>query len=150
MKENKSSKTSKSSKTNKTKKTSKTTLAYLIVSGLVATAVGSFGLLDPAGYQLSNGAELHGQIALLNDIRGAGGGLLAIGLFVIFGSFSGYARAATIVATTLCLGYGSARSISLLVDGMPSESLMFALGLELLLGIAGLALLYRERVHSAT
>ena len=125
-------------------------MAYLIVSGLVAIAVGSFGLLDPAGYQQSNGAELHGQIPLLNDIRGAGGGLLAIGLFVILGSFSGYPRAATVVATLLCLGYGTARSISFFLDGMPGGSLMFALGLELLLGFAGLALLFRERDPSSS
>jgi uncharacterized membrane protein HdeD (DUF308 family) len=108
----------------------------LIISGLIASAIGATILVSPEGFYAGYGVELGDNLSLLNEIRASGGALLVSGLLIISGAFVDKLRfTATVVSTLLYLSYGLSRVMSMVVDGMPVEGLLQAAVLEIVIGL---------------
>lgn len=114
----------------------------LALASLVAVSIGLSLVVAPAAFEASAGITFDGNPSALSESRGAGGGLLAIGLLVALGGFEArYRRPALLLAGLAYLGYGLARALGILLDGMPALTLQLAMGVELAMGVACLALL---------
>ena len=117
-------------------KNSKAVNVVLFISGLIAAIIGGAILFKPVIFYASNGIDLDNNINLLNEIRASGGALLAAGLLILSGCFVSNLRyTAIVVSTLLYLAYGVSRVLSFTVDGIPSEGLILATGLEIFLGV---------------
>lgn len=119
---------------------------YLITAGIIATGLGGMILFAPVAFYAGYGIEPAGQVNLLNELRSHGLAVLAAGFFATAAAFVGrLTLAAMIVTSALYLSYGLSRLVAILLDGMPSSSLLAAGAVELVLGLAGLGLLPRQR-----
>jgi len=117
-------------------KTSKALKTILLISGLIASAIGATILFAPDAFYASYGIELGGNLSLLNEIRASGGALLTSGLLIMSGAFvDKLTYTATVVSTLLYLSYGLSRIMSIAIDGMPVEGLIQAAALELIIGL---------------
>jgi hypothetical protein len=123
------------------------TLRFLLaVSGLIAVVIGASILLAPAQFHASYGTELGADANLRSEIRAPGGALLVLGLLMWVGVFvEAFALASTAIAGAVYLAYGAARLLSIALDGMPSEGLLAAGAIELVIGAACVAALLRLR-----
>ena len=117
---------------------------FLVVSGLIAAAIGGAILVAPAAFHASNGIELAADPSLMSEVRAPGGALLGLGLLMLAGGFmASLARVSTAVAAAVYLSYGLARLVSVAVDGVPADGLLLAAGAELLIGAIALAFVAR-------
>ena len=118
------------------------TRVFLVVSGAILLAVGIGVLFQPHAFFASNGATLTGEPSLMSEVRAPGGMLLVSGIVVLVGavwasvSWYGLALSALVYGT-----FGIARLVSMAFDGMPSDALVAATGVELVLGLLSLAVL---------
>lgn len=129
-------------------KNSKMLKTILIVSGLIASGVGSVILFSPVAFYATYGIELGGNFSLLNEIRAPGGALLASGILIFSGAFvNRLAFTAVIVSALLYMSYGLSRVLSMAIDGMPAEGLVQAAVLEIVTGLACIfaLVIYREK-----
>lgn len=118
---------------------------YLIIAGLIGLGVGAASLLIPVAFHATSGIPVADNTNLLNEMRGAGGGLLAGGLLIGLGALIKRLLLTSIaVSVVLYLGYGLARVVSMWLDGMPGQSLVIVAALELTIGVLGMTLLYKK------
>ena len=118
-------------------KNSKVLKTILLISGLIASAMGATILFAPGAFYATYGIELGGNLSLLNEIRASGGTLLASGILIMSGAFvDKLAFTAAVVSTLLYLSYGLSRVMSIGIDGMPVEELVQAAVLEIVIGLA--------------
>jgi hypothetical protein len=109
----------------------------LIVSGLIALGIGAAGLLTPEVFHTASDIDFGDEVELLNELRAAGGGLVAAGGLILAGAFvARLSFTATLVTALLYLGYGTARVFSMAVDGLPGIGLIGAAVGELAIGAA--------------
>lgn len=110
--------------------------AVLFLSGVIAVLIGAAIVLDPVGFHATSGIHLGaGDAALLNEMRAAGGAILAVGFLALIGLF--IRRLRTLALTTSAVfytGYGLARLASLMVDGVPDQMAVWITALELAVG----------------
>lgn len=122
----------------------------LILSGLIAAGIGGAILLNPTAFYATNGIDLGGNVSLLNEVRAAGGALLAVGILIISGAFvASLTYTSAVVAALFYLSYGVSRILSFAMDGMPSEGLVQAAALEIFIGVVCLVALSKFRVNQA-
>ena len=122
----------------------------LILSGLIAAGIGGAILLNPTAFYATNGIDLGGNVSLLNEVRAAGGALLAVGILIISGAFvASLTYTSAVVAALFYLSYGASRILSFAMDGMPSEGLMQVAALEIFIGVVCLFALSKFRVNQA-
>ena len=129
-------------------KNSKVLKGFLIVAGLILTAIGGATLLIPEVMKANSGIDIGGNVSVLNDIRASSGLLLAIGLLSISGAFSERLRfTSALIAPIAFLSIGIGRVVSIVQDGMPVDDMIKATGLEFILGTVGLILflVFREK-----
>ena len=118
-------------------KNSKVLKTILLISGLIASAIGATILFAPGAFYATYGIELGGNLSLLNEIRASGGALLASGILIMSGAFvDKLAFTAAVVSTLLYLSYGLSRVMSIVIDGMPVEGLVQAAVIEIVTGLA--------------
>lgn len=111
------------------------TRILLFVAGLILLLVGTGVLVLPHGFYESSGTILGSEPSLLSEIRASGGLLLACGIVVLFAAFrSSIHKQALVLSALVFLAYGVARLASMVIDGMPSTSLVISAGIELLIG----------------
>lgn len=116
----------------------------LLVSGLIATAIGGAILFIPDAFYSTYGIELSNNVSHINEIRAPGGALLAMGVLIMAGAFvAGLTFTSTVIATVLYLAYGFSRLLSMAADGLPDGGLVWAAGLELIIGTVSLYALLR-------
>ncbi|MEZ6000245.1 DUF4345 domain-containing protein [Hyphomonas sp.] len=110
--------------------------ATLFVSGTIAILIGAAIVLDPIGFHATSGIHLGaGDAALLNEMRAAGGAILAIGLLAIVGLFLRQLQILALTASAVFYtGYGLARLASLMMDGVPDQMAVWITALELAVG----------------
>lgn len=119
---------------------------FLLISGFIAAGIGANILFLPVVFYASNGIELAGNINLLNEIRASGGALLAAGVLIISGSFiPGIKFTAIVLSALLYLAYGLSRVFSFIIDGIPSEGLVLAAGLEVFIGLGCIWIYFKYR-----
>lgn len=131
-------------------KNSKMLKIILFISGLIAASIGGAVLAVPAAFYASNGIDIGGNVSLLNEIRASGGVLLAAGILILSGAFvASLTFTAVVVASLLYLSYGLSRILSFTIDGMPSEGLVQAAALEIVIGVVCVYVLARYRDKQA-
>ena len=129
-------------------KNSKVLKTVLFVSGLIAAGIGAVILLVPSAFYAVNGINLGGNVSLINEVRAPGGALLAAGILIISGSFvASLTFTAVVVAALFYLSYGVSRVLSFALDGMPSEGLVQAAALEILIGVVCIFALAKYRLQ---
>jgi hypothetical protein len=127
-------------------KNSKALKVILFVAGLIAISIGGMVLVQPAAFYATSGIDLAGNVSLLNEIRASGGALLAAGILILSGAFvASLTFTAVVVASLLYLSYGLSRILSFTIDGMPSESLVQAAALEVVIGVLCVYVFVRYR-----
>ena len=132
----------------------RTLTTYLMLAGLTMVMVGAYIALAPNDYlammnsnqMLTTGYEAlpHPAVSndMLSDLRGMGGMLLFAGVFALASGFKRALRFSALVISTLVFSaYVTLRSVSLLLDGMPSNSILIAYCIELVFAFVGIALL---------
>ncbi len=116
--------------------------AVLCISGLVAIAISSMILTSPVDFYAANHIAINGDINLLSEIRAPATALFAIGILMLTGAFmSQLTFTATILSTVVYLSYGLSRVASMVIDGIPTHSLIWASVVEVILGMCGFILL---------
>lgn len=116
-------------------KKSKLVKALLILSGITGMGIGGALLFAPVDFEASAGIQLGQDINLLSELRAPGGTLLVAGILIILGAFnSGMTFISILLSTLFYLSYGISRIFSMLIDGVPNESLVMAAILEMVIG----------------
>lgn len=110
------------------------------VSGLTALAIGACILLAPHAFYSGYGIALGQDPNLLSELRAPGAALAALGGLMLAGvARAALARVGLVCAFAVYLAFPGGRVVSLALDGMPSQGILGALAVELLL--AGLLVL---------
>ncbi|MEO1520485.1 MAG: DUF4345 domain-containing protein [Cyanobacteria bacterium J06633_2] len=117
----------------------------LCISGLLAIAIGIMILLSPVDFYAANQIPINGNINLLSEVRASAGALLASGLVITMGAFiPPLTFTSAILATMLYLSYGTSRIAGIVIDGMPTASLLYAAAIELIAGCCCLYCLWQQ------
>ncbi len=115
---------------------------FLLASGGLLIAVGAAVLFLPHAFFAMNGATLGSDPSLMSEVRGPGGLLIVSGAVVLLGAFrSRDVELGLLLSALVYCGFGLSRLISLWLDGVPSTSLLTAMGTELTVGVLSLIVL---------
>ncbi len=117
------------------------------ISGITALGIGGFILAAPHTFYTSYGITLGNDASLLSELRAPAAGLAAFGVVMLAGLVrSAFSQVAIVAALTVFLAFPAGRLVGLLVDGIPSGSIIGALVLEV--AIAALCLTaFRHRLR---
>ncbi len=109
--------------------------AVLGVAGFTALAIGSFILAEPYAFYASYGITLPADPNLLSELRSPAANLVALGAVILAGLFfPRLARISAAIALIVFLAFPVGRIISIGIDGMPSESVLAAFAIEVVIG----------------
>lgn len=117
------------------------TSLYLFLGGLTLLAVGSFISFVPTLYltQFVKASELN--IEILSEMRGMGGTLLVFGLFIIISAFRvKLTKIAHAISILIFSSFFLFRTIGIVIDGIPNQGILAALGVELFFAVCGVIL----------
>lgn len=110
------------------------------ISGLTALAIGTFITLAPHAFYASYGITLGQDPNLLNELRAPSAGLAISGALMLAGVVrAAMAPIALAVALTVFLGFPVGRIVGIVMDGMPSGSVIGALAFEIIIAALLLA-----------
>ncbi len=122
------------------------------ISGVTALAIGTSITLVPHAFYASYGIALGQDPNLLSELRAPGAGLAVFGAIMLAGIVrTAFAPVALAVALAVYIAFPAGRVLGILMDGMPSGSIIGALVVEV--AIAGLLLIAfkkRQPVTSAS
>lgn len=120
--------------------------SLLIIAGIIAIIVGGAMLFIPVAFEASAGIHLGENISLLSEVRAPGGTLLVAGILIMSGAFVAKMTHISILLSCLFyLSYGLSRVLGIMMDGVPSESLMIATVVEIIIGLVSLFLMIKLR-----
>ncbi|MCB1491614.1 MAG: DUF4345 domain-containing protein [Rhodobiaceae bacterium] len=116
------------------------------ISGVTALGIGAFILSAPHAFYASYGISLGGDASLLSEPRAPAAGLAAFGVLMLAGIVrSAFSPVSVVSALTVFLAFPAGRLLGLVVDGVPSVSVLGAMIIEL--AIAALCLIaFRDRL----
>lgn len=118
-------------------------------SGIIALAIGSFILFAPHAFYSSYGIVLGQDPNLLSELRAPGAGLTAFAVIMLLGVVrTAIVPVSVVVALTVYIAFPVGRIVGLAMDGIPSGSVLGALGIEIV--IACLLLVAFGRHHFLT
>jgi hypothetical protein len=130
---------------------SKLVKALLIVAGLSGIAVGGALLFQPVAFEASAGIHLGEDVNMLSEVRAPGGALLAGGVVIFLGAFiPTLTYTSVLLGTLFFLSYGLSRTFSMIVDGVPTTSLVMATVAEVVIGVLSIAILFNFRKKEFT
>jgi len=110
------------------------------IGGITALAIGTFIALAPHAFYASYGIMLRQDPNLLNELRAPGAGLAVFGALMLAGIVrAAMARTAIAVALTVFLAFPVGRIVGIVMDGMPSGSVIGALAFEIIIAALLLA-----------
>ena len=113
--------------------------AFLVIAGALLLIIGGFLLLEPHAFFAENGVTLGDDPNLMSEIRAPAGLLIVSGTLMVLGAFvQSLASVGLGLAAMVYGSYGASRLVSIGLDGLPSQGILWATGLELVIG--GLAL----------
>ncbi|MEM9572000.1 MAG: DUF4345 domain-containing protein [Pseudomonadota bacterium] len=116
------------------------TRLFLALSGAMLALVGASILFVPHAFYASNQIELGVQPNLMSEIRAPGGLFLASGLVIVAGAFRSRLQQFALAICAISFGMtGLSRLVSLFFDGLPTASILIALGIELVVAAIALA-----------
>ena len=109
---------------------------YLFIAGLILVLVGFYIGILPGDYLIQLFGDNEFSLDSLSEMRGMGGSLLVIGLFVFSAAFIKRIESPALVISVLIYGSFSVfRLLGMLIDGQPSSSILFAFSIELLMAL---------------
>ena len=121
------------------------------LSGLTALAIGGAITTLPHAFYASYGIALGPDASLLSELRAPGACLAAFGFLMLLGIWQGALRPVSIAAAlTVFLAFPAGRLIGLVLDGMPSGSVIAALAFEIAIAALLLGAFHRRLWQSAT
>jgi len=121
------------------------------ISGLTAMAIGTFIALAPHAFYASYGIALEHDPNLLNELRAPGAGLAVFGALMLAGVFrTAMAPIALAVALTVFLAFPVGRMVGIVMDGMPSGSVIGALAFEIIIAVLLLAAFKPKRTAGSS
>ena len=110
------------------------------ISGLTALAIGTLITLAPHAFYASYGITLGQDPNLLNELRAPGAGLAVFGALMLAGIVrAAMAPIALAVALTVFLAFPVGRIVGIVMDGVPSGSVIGALAFEIIIAALLLA-----------
>ncbi len=119
-------------------------------AGFIAFAIGSFITLAPVAFYAGYGINLDNDPNLLNELRGPGANLAVLGAVVMAGLFiQSLTKTSIAIALVIFLAFPVGRVIGIIADGLPSESVLAALAIEVIVG-ALLLLAFGRRSNTST
>ena len=105
------------------------------LAGVLALLVGLSILSDPVAFY-SDYQAVSFNSSWLNELRASGSYLIASGLLIMAGVFFERVQWLSLsVGVSLYLSFALGRLLSVIVDGLPGETLMAAAAVELLVGL---------------
>ena len=118
------------------------------IGGVTALAIGTMITLAPHAFYASYGITLGQDPNLLNELRAPGAGLAVFGALMLAGIVrAAMAPIALAVALTVFLAFPVGRIVGIVMDGMPSGSVIGALAFEVI--VAALLLAAFKPTHTA-
>ncbi len=109
---------------------------YLFIAGLILVLVGSYIGFLPGDYLTQLFGDKEFSFDSLSEMRGMGGSLFVIGLFVFSAAFIKRIESPALVISALIYGSFSVfRLLGFLFDGLPSQSIIIAFSIELLMAL---------------
>lgn len=125
------------------------TATLLLFSGGLLAVIGAIINLSPDYFYASGGIVLPENLDLRSELRAPSGMLLSIGVLTLVSIVIRNWRLTMLLMTSLVyLSYALSRFIGMLVDGLPSGSIVNAALIELLLGVACLVAWFLIRTRS--
>jgi hypothetical protein len=125
--------------------------ALLIVAGLSGIVVGGALLFQPIAFQASAGIRLQKDVNILSEVRAPGGALLAGGVVILAGAFLPALTYTSVLFSALFfLSYGVSRILSMIVDGLPTTSLIMATIAEVIIGAVSIVILFNFQKKKST
>lgn len=122
--------------------------ATLAIAGGVAVAIGAAIAITPRSFI---DIEAEPTADLLSETRAPGAALFAVGVFIVVAVVRRRRlRTAALIASLTYLGYGLARTASLMIDGRPSATIIAATIIELAIGVASLAAVFASNDEALT
>ncbi|GAL86521.1 hypothetical protein CHU_1117 [Sporocytophaga myxococcoides] len=116
----------------------------MFVIGMIAVIIGASLLLSPIEFEASAGIHLDNEANILSEVRAPGGTLMAAGILIASGAFiSGMTYISILLAALFYFAYGISRTISILLDGLPSDTLIIATVSEIMIGLISLYILFK-------
>ncbi len=116
-------------------------------SGLTALAIGGFIVSAPHAFYASYGIALGQDASLLSELRAPGAGLAGFGILMLLGIWRRAILPVSVaVALTVFLAFPAGRLVGLVLDGMPSGSVIAALVVEIAIA-ALLVAAFRRRLR---
>lgn len=110
------------------------------IGGITALAIGTMITLAPHAFYASYGITLAQDTNLLNELRAPGAGLAVFGALMLTGVVrAAMAPIALAVALTVFLAFPLGRIVGIVMDGMPSGSVIGALAFEIATAVLLLA-----------
>jgi len=102
---------------------------YLFLAGLTLLLVGSFIALSPSNYLQQFGVNVGAaQSDFLSEIRGMGGGLLFLSLYILISLFRQESRETALILSSLVFSaFVVFRTIGIIIDGMPGQGIFLSL-----------------------
>lgn len=134
---------------------------YLFVSGLIMLLVGGFIALAPYEYLMSMDAQSEmaflglsqGNVAstnLMSDLRGMGGMLLFIGVYVLTSTYKmAWRHSALLISTLVYTAFVIFRTTGFIFEGFPSIGIITAYFIELAIAGIGVFLIKTNRQELA-
>ncbi|MCH2249430.1 MAG: DUF4345 domain-containing protein [Cognatishimia sp.] len=110
------------------------------IGGVTAMAIGTMITLAPHAFYASYGITLGQDPNLLNELRAPGAGLAVFGALMLAGVFrAAMAQIALAVALTVFIAFPVGRIVGIVMDGVPSGSVIGALAIEIIIAALLLA-----------
>ncbi len=119
------------------------TVIFLFLSGMLLLVIGGTILFLPHAFYANDGILLGNDPNLLSEIRASGGLLTGSSLVILFGTFRPTLRSLVMILNILVYGsFGISRLLGMVLDGIPSNGLVIATMIELIVAAVGLLILY--------
>ncbi len=106
------------------------------LAGLVAATMGLIITLAPLAFYSSYGIDISPQPNLMSELRAPAANLAALGLIILSGAlYQKMAQTSAWLGATVFFAFAAGRVVSIMLDGRPSDSILSALGIEMVLGL---------------
>ncbi len=119
----------------------------LLIAGIVVTYVGMGMLVCPFEFfDFNSGVTFTYSINKASEFRGVGAFILLCGLFIIYGAISNkHLNNIYLLSLAIYSSFSLGRITSLIIDGIPNQTISLILGVEIIIFIACLVSFLKHR-----
>ncbi|MBO6758487.1 MAG: DUF4345 domain-containing protein [Roseibium sp.] len=104
-------------------------------AGITALGIGTAIAVAPAAFYAAYGIAFGTGPDLLSELRAPGANLAVLGALILAGAVrSRMMKLSAAVGAVVFLAYAAGRFVGVVLDGVPSDGIVFAMAIELVLG----------------